>query len=267
MILVKLVLCACLAMCASAGAAEMSLDDGECADMLRLGVITPDNPVPCGRLRRVNFEFMDFEGKIGTGNIVVLDAVAAQVDELFKELRAREFPIGKSMVMGNYEGDDRASMADNNTSGFNGRATTGESSWSKHASGAAIDINPLENPYISIDIGGEAHVLPPASAHEYVNRIRVRPGKKIRPGLAEAVADVFAAHGFLTWGGEWDFPIDYQHFEIGSRPFVEELARLPPDLARDEFESYAKRYRDCFALSAATEPDQRRISCVEAVRK
>ncbi|WP_207287001.1 hypothetical protein [Candidatus Hamiltonella defensa] len=44
------------------------------------GTITSSNPVSCDRLRRVNFRHVNFNGVIKTGDIVVLDSVAEQVE-------------------------------------------------------------------------------------------------------------------------------------------------------------------------------------------
>jgi len=74
-------------------------------------------------------------------------------------------------------------------------------------------------------------VSPAVSARAFVNRRDPRPGKASRPGLAEAVVDVFAAHGFLVWGGDWNFPIDYQHFEAGDRDFAQRLLQATPSEA------------------------------------
>ncbi|WP_052735016.1 hypothetical protein [Candidatus Williamhamiltonella defendens] len=52
----------------------------ECANMQTRGTITSSNPVSCDRLRRVNFRHVNFNGVIKTGDIVVLDSVAEQVE-------------------------------------------------------------------------------------------------------------------------------------------------------------------------------------------
>ncbi|MDQ1727814.1 MAG: hypothetical protein QOK14_1859, partial [Frankiaceae bacterium] len=79
-------------------------------------------------------------------------------------------------------------------------------SWSMHAYGLAIDINPVENPYIE---GGR--VIPPAGS-AFVNRSRVRPGMALR---GTTVVAAFATRGW-KWGGTWSSP-DYQHFSTNGR--------------------------------------------------
>jgi hypothetical protein len=239
----------------------------ECANMLAKGVITPANPVPCERLRRVHFQYVNFDNLIVLGNVVVLDIVAEQTEEIFSELLKWHFPIHKSIVMENYRGDDEASMADNNTSAFNGRPITDGSSWSKHAYGVAIDINPLQNPYLSLSQDGTAKVRPPASAQTFINRNEIRPNKKPRPGKVEDIVEILTRHGFLTWGGEWDFPIDYQHFEIGSQSFVNELIQQAPENGYQTFNRYVQSYRSCVEKSREKDPQKRRVACVEQVRR
>jgi hypothetical protein len=77
----------------------------------------------------------------------------------------------------------------------------------------------------------------------------------------------FARHGFYRWGGDWDYPIDYQHFELGSRPFVEALVALEPAQARRELATVAARFDSC--VGADAEPlGSRRQRCVgEAIER
>jgi hypothetical protein len=133
-------------------------------------------------------------------------------------------------------------MADNNTSAFNARNVAGSNSLSLHAYGLAIDINPIQNPYAKRS-GTRLTFSPPAGV-EYANRFNDRPGKKARSGMAESIIDVFADEGFLIWGGYWDDPIDYQHFQV-NRGLAEHLARLSPAQARAAFEQHVERYRAC----------------------
>jgi hypothetical protein len=112
-----------------------------------------------------------------------------------------------------YGGDDDASMAADNTSAFNCREITGGGAVSNHALGVAIDINPVENPYVR---GGD--VLPPAGA-EYLDREDVRPGMIVEGDVTAA----FDAIGF-DWGGRWRSLQDYQHFEAADGVAADESA-------------------------------------------
>ena len=211
------------------------IDAARCAFMKAHHVLNSGAPVGCERLSLVSFSYVDFEGHPHTdGQIVVMDAVAARVLRIFDGLQARGFPIAKAKPVEAYEGDDDASMADNNTSGFNDRPIAGTPRTSLHGYGAAIDLDPVQNPFLTVN-GATVTVAPPAGA-AYLNRRPNRPGKAERPGLAEEVVALFAENGFAHWGGDWDDPIDYQHFDIG-RPLAEALAALPPEQARARFEA------------------------------
>lgn len=251
--------------CTNANAKVTVFSPIDCANMQANGVITKTNPVSCERLRRVNFKYVNFSGAIEEGNIVVLDAVAEQVEEIFSELFKRRFPIHKAIVMEHYGGKDEAAMNDNNTSAFNGRLITSGNTWSKHAYGVAIDINPFQNPYISFPENGTANILPPTSNKGFVNRSHLRPNKKKRKGMVEDVLDVFFRHGFITWGGYWDSPIDYQHFEIGSHAFINKLINQYPDSARQMFNKYVDDYHDC--LSKRREHVSKLTICIDQVRQ
>jgi hypothetical protein len=133
-------------------------------------------------------------------------------------------------------------MADDSTSGFNDRTVPDRATISLHAYGAAIDLNPVENPFVTRQ-GATFTFSPPAGA-DYFNRIIHRPGKPDRRGVAETVVDVFAENGFVNWGGTWDSPIDFQHFDIG-RALAEELVRLPPAQAKERFEQSIANYQRC----------------------
>jgi hypothetical protein len=144
--------------------------------------------------------------------------------------------------MNNFEGDDDASMRDNNSSAFNDRNLTGGDSLSLHAYGLAVDLNPVQNPFLAKS-GDALKIAPPAGA-EYINRLSERPSKRARPGMAEAAVRTFADNGFLIWGGYWDDPIDYQHFQV-SRKLAERLAKLRSSEAAEVFNRVVQRFRTC----------------------
>lgn len=222
------------------------LSRAECKTLESRGVITANNPVPCHRLSKVRFRYVSDTGVIkNDGELVVLDSIAPYVASLTDELLERKFYIAKAAPVEAYGGDDQASMADNNTSAFNGRAITGGSKWSLHAYGAAIDINPVQNPFIDIAEDGQAKVSPSRSAYYSVNRSQERPGKPAREGMAEEVVDLFARHGFFVWGGDWNYPIDYQHFQIGPRSFVDTLAAKNFAEGQGLIDEYISMYKAC----------------------
>jgi D-alanyl-D-alanine carboxypeptidase-like protein len=216
--------------------AVVPVTPARCAHMKQHRVFNPGAPVACDRLRLLTFGYVGFDGQLrGDAEMVVMDAVADHVLQIFVALRERRFPIGSVKLMDHYNGDDDASTAANNTSALNVRPVSGGGGrLSLHAYGVAIDLNPLQNPYI-VRSGGAMRIDPP-SATAYVNR------RNLRPGMAESVIDVFAAHGFVEWGGRWPNPVDYQHFQVG-RGLAYELARMPAPEARAAFERFVQRSR------------------------
>ena len=221
------------------------IDAAACEAMKLHHVLNAGAPVGCTRLNLVVFRYWGFDGySHDGGRIVVLDAVAPAVQRIFVTLYERHFPIAGAELLDAFDGDDHASMAANNSSGFNHRAVPDTARLSLHAYGAAIDLNPVQNPFLTRN-GAVANIEPAAGAG-FLNRGSHRPGKPERAGLAESVVDVFAVNGFTVWGGDWDDPIDYQHFDIG-RALAERLVLLTPDEARAAFEAVANGYRRCIA--------------------
>jgi hypothetical protein len=161
----------------------------------------PGCPVRPSELRRLTVSYWGFDGRRRVGAIVVRARAARPVLSVFRKLYAARFPIRRLRLVEAYKGSDDASMAADNTSGFNCRFVSGTRRWSQHAYGLAIDVNPIENPYVE---GGR--VSPPAG-RRYLDRSRRRPGMVV-PG--DVVVRAFAAIGW-SWGGRWS-PPDYQHF-------------------------------------------------------
>jgi hypothetical protein len=161
-------------------------------------------PVGPAQLRLVRLSYWGFDGRAHTGSIVVSHAVVNDVVIVFKRLYHERFPIRRLQPVDAFRGSDPASMAADNTSAFNCRyaVVPGTKRWSVHAYGEAIDVNPVENPYL------EGGIVRPAAGAAYVNRARVRPGMAMPGG---ALVNAFAAVGW-KWGGRWAASPDYQHF-------------------------------------------------------
>ncbi|MCP4382431.1 MAG: M15 family metallopeptidase [Hyphomicrobiales bacterium] len=155
--------------------------------------------------------FRDFQGKEGVGELIVAKDVADEVAGVFVDIfESRQFRIESMELVNRFDGDDVASMAANNTSAFNCRLTTGGSSLSAHATGTAIDINPVQNPYVK----GET-TLPPAG--QSFDEEGERSGDGMGVVVAgDVVTDAFAKRGW-TWGGDWTSLKDYQHFSKDGR--------------------------------------------------
>lgn len=250
---------------ATAKSAISPLTSNDCETLQQSAVITANNPVNCQRLRRVTFDFIGFDGNVHRGQVTVLDIATQQTAKLFNTLLKAGFALEQAQSMANYGGDDQRSMAQNNTSAFNGRAITNGKRWSLHAYGAAIDINPVQNPFVDIAKDGAVVVSPAIGARQFLNRLNVRPNKPQRQGMAEDVVDVFALHGYFIWGGDWNYPIDYQHFQLGPRRYVETLVKLPPQQATELFNNNVNRFKQCWQQHQALEKDQRRKTCVESI--
>jgi hypothetical protein len=169
----------------------------------------PGCPVSPGSLRRVRVTHVGFDGTPRAGELIVHHSVANQVLTVFARLYAAGFPIARIQPVDAYRGDDDASMAADNTSAFNCRSVTGRPGiWSQHAYGWAIDVNPVQNPYVTT--GGT--VLPPAG-RAYLDRRLQLPGM-VHAG--DATVAQFAAIGW-KWGGDWSGTRDYQHFSLTGR--------------------------------------------------
>jgi len=163
----------------------------------------PGCPVAPDGLRLLRISHWGFDDQAHVGSLVVAVSVTDAVLEVFRTLYDARFPIRRMELVDVYGSDDDASMAADNTSAFNCRpaVAAGPAHWSNHAYGLAIDVNPVENPYL---LGGE--VLPPAGA-DYLDRAVNRPGMAVDGGV---LTSAFAAAGW-SWGGLWANP-DYQHF-------------------------------------------------------
>lgn len=169
----------------------------------------PGCPVPLARLRLVTVDHWGFDGRLHVGEIVVNADAAQDVLLVFEALFDARYPIDRMQPVDAYRGDDGRSMAANNTSGFNCRYATGHPGiWSEHAFGLAIDVNPVQNPYVS----ASGSVSPPRGAG-FVGRSGRVPGV-IHPG--DPVVRAFADIGW-SWGGSWLATKDYQHFSANGR--------------------------------------------------
>jgi hypothetical protein len=238
------------------------IDALACKAMKIQDVLRHDAPVGCDKLALVRFSYIDFEGRTrNDGEIMVMAAAADFVKTIFDQLYLRRFPIAKARLMDRYSGNDAKAMADNNTSAFNHRVITGGNLPSLHAYGLAIDLNPIQNPYIEFEPVGRA-TYRPARGTEFANRSRARPGKAARRGMAEEVVDLFAENGFTIWGGDWDNPIDYQHFQV-ERTLAERMARLPTHQAQALFAAHVQAYRDCLKHDRDADQAIRRKRCTE----
>ena len=109
----------------------------------------PGCPVALRDLRLVTLSQWGFDGRARTGRLVVHRDVARELLAVFRDLYAARFPIRRMVPIDAYGGSDFRSIEADNTSAFNCRYVDGTTRWSNHAYGTAIDVNPIENPYVS----------------------------------------------------------------------------------------------------------------------
>jgi hypothetical protein len=159
-------------------------------------------------LRLLRADYWGFDKRVHRGELIVHRDHARRVLVVLGKLFKAGYPIQRLKVVDAYRADDDRSMAANNTSGFNCRRVSGSSSWSEHAFGRAVDLNPLRNPYVTR--GGR--VSPPAG-RPYASRARRAAGMIHANDL---VVRAFAAAGW-RWGGYWSGSRDYQHFSSTGR--------------------------------------------------
>ena len=165
-------------------------------------------PVSLQNLRYLRLQHIDFKGHDVMGELIVHEEVAEEVVSIFKILYAVGYPIHQMKLVSNYKGSDWQSIEADNTSAFNCRKATGSNKWSKHSYGKAIDINPIENPYISRK-GRISH----KASLKYRKRIHKNESFEDRAVLLknDKATKTFKKYGW-KWGGDWIAVKDYQHF-------------------------------------------------------
>ncbi len=165
-------------------------------------------PVHVNDLRLVQLTHWDFDDKQSTGKLIVHKDIAHEVVEIFHQLYTQKYPIRQMKLMHEFSGDDFESIEADNTSAFNCRYVENTRRWSKHALGKAIDINPLENPYISRK-GKIYH----KESYSFRKRIHKNNSLKDKAMLLknDDATSTFAKFGW-RWGGNLKTIKDYQHF-------------------------------------------------------
>jgi len=161
-------------------------------------------PVAPASLRRLRLGYWGFDGRAHTGALIVNVKAVPSLTRVFSRLYAARFPIRRMRPIDVYGGSDERSLDADNTAAFNCRfaVASGPKRWSAHAYGLAVDVNPVENPYV---LGSSVH---PRAGRAYLDRSRYQPGMAVAGRL---LVRVFAAAGW-QWGGRWTGSPDYQHF-------------------------------------------------------
>jgi D-alanyl-D-alanine carboxypeptidase-like protein len=167
----------------------------------------PGCPVALRDLRLITAQHWGFDGRVHTGRLVVHRDAAADIVTVLRRLHSARFPIRRMVLVDVYGASDFRSIEVDNTSAFNCRYVEGTTRWSEHAYGRAIDVNPIENPYVS---GGRTSHR---ASVPYVDRTPCRRGMAC-PG--NVLVRAFDAVGW-GWGGDWTSVKDYQHFSASGR--------------------------------------------------
>jgi hypothetical protein len=168
-------------------------------------------PVALSQLRLLTVRYLGFDGQPHDGQIVVNASQAGKLEQVFRRLYAIRFPIHHMALSDTYgpsagrprDGDVTASFECRQavSSPCAGTASTGNGNWSEHAYGEAVDLDPVENPYVGCGMTRDR------SALSYLDRSRVRRGM-----VTPKVIEIFRAIGW-GWGGSWTGSTkDYMHF-------------------------------------------------------
>jgi poly-gamma-glutamate synthesis protein (capsule biosynthesis protein) len=166
-------------------------------------------PVNISDLRYIRLKHKNFYRSERIGEIIVHKDVAAEVVEIFKELYEIGYPIRQMRLVSDFRGSDYRSIEADNTSAFNCRnISTGKKKWSKHAYGKAIDINPIENPFVN----RKGRVLHTES-YKYKKRLHKNSSFADKAMLLkkDKAVKIFEKYGW-KWGGDFSPYKDYQHF-------------------------------------------------------
>jgi hypothetical protein len=179
------------------------------AQLRHAGVWQPGCPVALSDLRLLTVSHRDFEGRPQTGQLVVNKRAARPLARVFRRLYGLYVPI-RHLALDDAYGPAASRPADGDVSGsFECRQaaaspctsadTTG--SWSMHAYGLAVDLNPVENPYVGCGQTRDRR------ARRYRDRSR-----HLRGMVTRQVVAAFASIGW-GWGGAWSGNTkDYMHF-------------------------------------------------------
>lgn len=167
----------------------------------------PGCPVHHADLAAVEFSHLRDDGTVGAGVLIVHRSLVADTATAVRSLYGSGFPLTSARPVDDFGGDDDRSMEADNSSAFNCRVVAGTSTWSEHAHGRAIDLNPRRNPHV------RGSTVEPPSGAAWLDRDDVRPGMIVEPGPVVAAFDDLG----WGWGGRWSDASDYQHFSTTGR--------------------------------------------------
>jgi hypothetical protein len=183
------------------------------AEITKAGLYHRGCPVTFAQLRLLTVSHWGFDGQIYDGQLVVNRKAAQPLAKVFRRLYALRFRIHHMQLDDSYGGPSAWPADRDSTDAFECRKAvpspcggSGTGNWSNHAYGLAVDINPIENPYVGCGATRERGSIP------YLNRKRIRRGM-----VTPAVVRAFASVGW-GWGGAWSGSTkDYMHFSVNGR--------------------------------------------------
>ena len=166
-------------------------------------------PVGLSGLRLLTVTHRGFDGRAHTGQLVVNRRAARPLAGVFRRLHQLRFPI-RHMRFDDFYGPRRGRPTDGDvTASFECRQAVpspctggkGTGTWSMHAYGLAVDLNPRENPYVGCGQSRDP------DARSYRDRSDHRPGM-----IGSRTVRAFEAIGW-SWAGAWAGDTkDYMHF-------------------------------------------------------
>lgn len=162
------------------------------------GTKAPDGVIR--ELCLVDVLYYSFDGKLHQGQLIVHQCVRQDVEEIFALIKRERFPVARAIPIVRYGWSDNESMADNNTSAFNYRRVAGTRRLSRHATGHAMDINPIQNPVIY----QTGRISPKDSVYE--------PGTAGTLSEDSPVVRAFMDRGWC-WGRHFRTMMDHHHFQ------------------------------------------------------
>ncbi|MEA2172156.1 MAG: hypothetical protein QOF76_5456 [Solirubrobacteraceae bacterium] len=168
-------------------------------------------PVGLDDLRLLTLSYTDFKGAAQTGELVVNKAAVTPLSKAFGKLYRHDFRIRHMQFDDMYGPADGRPANGDTTQSFECRQAvpspcsggSGTGTWSNHAYGLAVDVNPLENPYVGCGQSRDPATRP------YFNRANHRKGM-----VGGRAVRFFRSAGW-GWGGAWTGSTkDYMHFSF-----------------------------------------------------
>ena len=174
-------------------------------------------PVALNELRYLQVKYWNLKGTTNIGELIVHRNVAKSVSKIFGELYAIKYPIKQMRLVSDFKGSDWQSIEADNTSAFNCRNIIGnKNKWSNHAYGKAIDINPIENPYMSRKGTSSHSKSRPFLPNKRFHKSTLSPADKAVLLKNDKAVKIFKNYGW-RWGGDWKGIKDYQHFDKNNK--------------------------------------------------